>query len=427
MKELFILIICIIFIVIAFLSLSVRKTPQRRTMPEGLEEYFRQYCELLMAKLNLNITEVTLKRFRLLSEVPFEEGQFEYYSFDYTITPEKAVVDGKGIILNSTELLEKSGLKGKPLLLFYRQGDEMYEVSFLDDRDIAQKGYKGYVNFLYTNLKPWPIDDEFSLSIDGNVIRLWENIKGEAPFPYAVQTRTRTQDLLSYTAQFTDTWEGQELKIATWVQFERKRELIYLIKSTNPVAETMRGIHVGSTLEDLKKKYPRILSYAEDFKGAGPCYGFMAKDDTKRYIAFFVENEKVKEIWVTDGFDERAFIEPTGYVDNDVKWVMYDNTEKLSERYAREIYVGQHKSDFDPNKVFNSFIAKELHMVTIKESGVLEDKPGQRIYFVVCQKKGSNDKLYVEVKVTRIKLSNSVTGEEIWIPEQYRSQLVSEN
>ncbi|MHC1723330.1 MAG: hypothetical protein AB9836_09020 [Aminipila sp.] len=205
----------------------------------------------------------------------------------------------------------------------------------------------------------------------------------------------------------------------------RKRELVYWIKSFNPVAETHRGIHVGSSLEELKEKYRGDLAYEADFKGAGPCYGFIPKDDSNRYIAFFVSEEKVTEIWITDGFDERPFKKFTGFVENDVKWQEYDYSEKLTERYAREIYVGQHKSDYDPDKVFNSFVAKELPMVTIIEHGVLQDSPGEKVYYLICHKREGNEKLHMEVKLKRIKLLNSVTAEEIWIVEKYRSQIVS--
>lgn len=427
MREFIILVICIILIIIAFLSLIVIRKPEpKKIMPEGLEAAFQQYCELLLTTLKLKIKDVELSRFKLLAEVPFEDGQFEYYSFDYVISPEKAVADANGIVLNSSELLSKGGLKGKPLLLFFRQGeDQTFEISFLDDRDIAQKGYKGYVNYRYANIKNWPVDEEYVLKVDDNIIKLWQNLEGEPPFPYAVQTRERTQDFLSYTAQFTDTWEGQEIKVSSWIQFEKKRELIYWIKSFNPVAETHRGIHVGSSLEELKEKYRGDLSYEADFKGAGPCYGFIPKDDTNRYIAFFVSDEKVTEIWITDGFDERPFKKFTGYVENDVKWQDYDHSEKLTERYAREIYVGQHKSDYDSDKVFNSFVAKELPMVTVLEHGILQDGPGEKVYYLVCHKREGHEKLNMEVKLKRIKLLNSVTAEEIWVAEKYRSQIVS--
>lgn len=424
MLEFIILGISIIFLIIVFLSLVMRKPTQKDIMPENLESEFQQYCELLLATLNLKLKHVELDRFKLISKVPYEDGQFEYYSFDYNIYPEKAVADSNGIILNSSELLSKGGLKGAPLLLFFRQETEVFEVSFLDDRDIAQKGYKGYVDYRYANLKNWSVDEEYSLKVDDNIINLWENLKGEAPFPYAVQIRERTQDMLSYTAQYTDTWEGQEIKITSWVQFEKKREFIYLIKSCNPVAETYRGIHVGSSVVELKDKYQEDLSYEEDFKGSGPCYGFIPKDNTNRYIAFFASDEKITEIWITDGFDERPFKEFTGYVENDVKWQEYDYSDKLTERYAREIYVGQHKSDSDADKVLNSFFAKELSLLNIVEHDILEDFPGEKLYYVICQKKEGIEKLNVEVKLKRIKLPNSVTEEEIWIVEKYRSQIV---
>ncbi|QAT41785.1 hypothetical protein EQM06_00285 [Aminipila luticellarii] len=406
--------------------MKVKKPEEKKSMPEGLEPAFLQYCELLLTQLKLKIKEVELSQFKLLAEVPFEDGKFEYYSFDYSITPEKAVIDSNGIILNSRELLSKAGVKGNPLLLFFRKGeDEVSEISFPDDRDIAQKGYKGYINYRYSNLKDWSLDEEYSLKVDDHIITLWENLEGEAPFPYAVQTRERTRDFLSYTAQYTDTWEGQGIKVNTWIQFEKKRELIYWIKSTNPVAETHRGIHVGSTLQELKEKYRGDLAYEEDFKGAGDCFGFIPNDNTKRYIAFFVADEKVTEIWITDAFDERPFKKSFGYVDEDVKWQVYDYSDKLSERYAREIYVGQHKSDLDPDKVFNSFIAKELPMAAILETGLFKDGPGERTYYIVCQKKESGEKFNIEVVLKRIKLEHSVAVEEIWAAEKYRTQMIA--
>ncbi len=426
MLEIIILFICIILIIIAFLSFIAKKPLPKRTMPENLEADFQQYCELLLISLKLKLRNVELNRFKLLSEIPYDDGQFEYYSFDYAISPEKAVVDSNGIILNSTELLSKGGLKGRPLLLFFRKGEETFEVSFLDDRDVAQKGYKGYVNYRYANLKNWAVDKEYSLDLGDNTISLWENLKGESPFPNAVQTRERTQDFLSYTAQFTDTWEGQDIKVSTWIQFEKKRELVYWIKSFNPIAATYRGIHVGSSIEELKDKYKGELAYADDFKGAGPCYGFIPKDNTKRYIAFFINEHGVSEIWITDGFDERPFEIYNGYVENDVKWQDYDYSDKLTERYAREIYIGQHKADFDADKVFNSFLSKELHMVNVIQHGILDDSPGERIYFAICQKKDGHEKLNVEAKLKRIKLLNSVTAEEIWVTEKYRSQIITE-
>ncbi|QHI72197.1 hypothetical protein [Aminipila terrae] len=419
------LIICILLIIISYFSLNLYKPIEKRTMPEGLEPAFLQYCEFLLAQLKLKLKEVNLSQYKLLAEVPFEDGKFEFYSFEYTITPEKAVIDNNGIILNSRELLSKGGMKGKPVLLFFRQGDQdISEISFPDDKEIAHKGYKGYVNYRYANMKDWPVEEEYSLKIDDHILMLWENLKGDAPFPYAVQTRERTRDFLSYTAQYTDTWEGQGIKVNSWIQFEKKRELVYWIKSTNPVAETNRGIHVGSSLMDLKDRYRGDLAYDEDFKGAGVCYGFIPKDDTTRYIAFFVKNEKVTEIWITDAFDERPFKKATGYVENDVKWQDYDYSDKISERYAREIYVGQHKSDFDPDKVFNSFVAKELPLLVIVEHGILKDGPGEKTYYIVCQKKDSFEKFNIEVVLKRIKLEHSIAGEEIWVAEKYRSQMI---
>lgn len=422
MKETLILILCIIFIVIVFLSLRTRTPIEKKTLPEGLEERFKEYCELILAKLNLKLKEVELKRFKLLIEVPFDDGQFEFYSFDYRIEPEKAVTNSKGVVLNSTELMAQAGMKGTPILLFFRKDSEVFEVSFVEDRELAYKGYKGYVSERYANFHEWPVDDEFSIRIDNQRIRLWENLKGEAPFEKAVQTREHTQGIFGATAEYTDTWEGLQLKISTWVQFERKRELIYWIKSTSPVAETNRGIHVGSKVQELKSRYPVDLAYVEDFKGAGNCFGYIPNDGSCRYIAFFAKNGVITEIWITDGFDERPFEAPDGYVDGDIEWIEFNNDEKFSERYAREIYIGQHKADFDVDKVFQSFIAKELAGIDVVETGKISEEPGIRIYYAKCQSRDKAKKLNLEVELKRVKLENSVTGDEIWVVNRYRSQ-----
>lgn len=422
MKEIIVLIVCLLLMVIVFLSLKTRAPLDRKTMPENLETRFREYCEYILAKLNINVKSVELKRYKLLIEVPFEDGQFEFYSFDYRIETEKAVADSKGMVLNTTELFAKCGYTGTPILVFFRRDDEMFEISFVEDKVLAQKGYKGYVNFRYGSLNQGNINEEYSLILDNKKIRLWENLKGEAPFEHAVQTREHVHGILSSTAEYTDTWEGKDVQVTTWVQFEKKRELVYWIKTTNPTAETIRGIHVGSTVEELKNKYPEGLGYSKDFKGSGPCYGYVPDDNTYRYIAFFATAGKITQIWITDGFSERPFEAPDGYIDDDVEWIRYDSSDKLSEKYAREIYVGQHKSDFDPDKVLQSFIAKELVGINVLETGALGEEPGRRNYYIKCQSKDGEKKLILEVQVKRVKLEHSLIDTEIWIVDQYRSQ-----
>ncbi|QIB68040.1 hypothetical protein Ami103574_01375 [Aminipila butyrica] len=429
MLLLIFLIACMLLVIAIYFSLAiVNKPPEKKSMPENLEKDFLQYCEILLAPLKLNIREVEMSQFKQLAEVPFEDGIFEYYSFDYNIIPEKAVVDSNGMLLNTRELFNKVDIKGKLFLLFFRKEEEgIFEVSFPEDREVAAKGYKGYISARYSNVKGWSLDEEYSLKVADKNIVLWENLKGDAPFPYAVQTRERTRDFLSYTAQFTDTWEGKGIKVSSWIQFEKKRELVYWIKSTNPQAETFRGIHVGSTVQELKSQYRGDLGYDEEFKGAGACYGFIPRDNTNRYIAFFVQNNQVTEIWITDGFDERPFKRSTGYVEDDVKWETCDYSDKLSERYAREIYVGQHKSDMDPEKVLTSFVAHQLPMATVLEHGLLKEGPKEKTYYLICQKRESDEKFQAEVLLRRMDLQHSIGGESIWVADRYRCQEMYES
>lgn len=422
MLKYVILVLSLLMLVGAFFSISLKPKKVKRTLPEGIEERFKQYCDGFLANIGISAKEVEIKKINLLEEVPFEDGTFEFHSFDFNLTPSKAVSDKDGIVLTVTEVLLKAGMKGNPVLVFFRSGEDIYEISFVSDREVAAKGYKGYIVSRYSNIKNPAVSDEYSITLDGKKIRLWENLKGEAPFEQAVQTRERTSDILNEAAEFSDTWEGQNIRISTWVQFEKKREMVYRIRSNNPAAETHRGIHVGSSIEDLKKKYKGELAFERDFKGGGACYGYIPRDSSYRYIAFFAENGAVSEIWITDGFTSRPFKRPEGYVDDDIPWLEYDNKEKFSERYAREIYIGQHKSDFDSEKVFHTFIAKELIGMQILETGLTRENPGEREYYIICQKRNDPEKVYVEVKLKRVKLLNSVTRDEIWVINEYRSQ-----
>ena len=413
-----------LLLVIAVGSVVVKKPVARTNLPDGLVERFKIHCDLILANLNVTTKDADLSRFRLLEQVPFGEGDFEFYRFDYRIQTNIAVADTNGMVLTTDQLFEKAGAAGDPILLFYREKDDIYEISFVSDRELGQKGYKGYIQFRYGNPKKHVILDEYSLRVDSQEIKLWQNLAGEVPFEGAKRIRERTHDLLKYVAQFTDTWEGKEVKLNTLVQFEKKREYVYSMRTTNPGVETKRGIHVGSTVRELKAAYPEDLGYMKDFKASGPAFGYIPKDKSSRYIAFRAQGGQVIEIWVVEGFDERPFSLPKGYVDDDIEWIDYDNSDKLTERYAREIYVGQHKSDFDVDKVFQSFIAKELIGTHIQKTGVIKGAMGTaKAYYVICEKRGETGRLYLEVKMEKIKLKNSVTGDEIWVVDQYRSQI----
>lgn len=422
--KLLILIFSVLCLGVALMGITLKKSETAKSMPENMLDRFKQYCDTFLANIKINAKEVTMDKYRLIAEVPFEGGTFEFYRFHFNIVPSKAVTDKNGIVMTTEQLLEKAKFKDTPIMVFYRIGDTVCELTFVGEKEIARrKDFVGYINFRYANIKnPQPLD-EYSVVVDEERIRLWENLRGNAPFEGAAQTRERNSDILNNMAQFSDTWEGKGLRISTWVQFETKLEMIYRIRIDGEQAVTNRGIHVGSTVQELKTAYPERLAYDDDFKGSGHCYGYIPDDKSYRYIAFFVKGGIVKEIWITDGFNERPFKMPKGNVDDDVSWVTVDNADKFSERYAREIYVGQHKTAFDADKVFQSFIAKEMNDLTVVDSGEMKSHPGEKEYFVIGKKKNQPATFYVEVMLKRVKLLNSVTGDEIWVIDKYRSQL----
>ncbi len=423
-----ILIISVVCLGLALMGITLRKGPQKKEMPENIEERFRQYCDTFLANIKISTKEVAMEKFKQIAEVPFEGGNFEFYRFNFMLIPSRAVMDKDGIVMTTAQLFEKANFKDTPIMYFYRTGDQICELTFVGEKEIARrKDPAGYINFRYANIKnPQPLD-EYSVMLDGDRIRLWENLKGTAPFSGASKTRERNNDILNNIAQFSDTWEGKGVRISTWVQFENKLEMIYRIKVDTADATTNRGIHVGSTIDELKRAYPERLAYSEDFKGGGACYGFIPDDRSYRYIAFFVAGNEIGEIWLTDGFNERPFKMPKGDVDDDVKWQIIDNKEKFSERYAREIYVGQHKTVFDAEKVFHSFIAKEMNDLTVIDSGEMRANPGEKEYYVIGKRKNQPATVYMEVMLKRVKLLNSVTGDEIWVVDKYRSQMKERN
>ena len=422
--KLLILIFSILCLGAALMGITLKRTVPKKEMPENIEERFEQYCNTFLANIKISAKEVTVEKLRQIAEVPFEGGNFEFYRFNYTLIPSKAVTDKNGLVMTTEQLLERANFKDTPIMLFYRIGDRTCELTFVGETEIARHtDFAGYIKFRYADIKnPQPLD-EYSMLIDGERIRLWENLRGNAPFEGAVRTRERNNDILNNMAQFSDTWEGKGIRISAWVQFETKLEMIYRIKIDSGQAVTNRGIHIGNTVEELKQAYPDRLAYDADFKGGGACYAYIPDDKSYRYIAFFVSGGTVREIWITDGLNERPFKMPAGKVDDDVMWEIVDNREKFSERHAREIYVGQHKTEFDVEKVFHSFLAKEMNDLTVIDTAEMRANPGEKMYQVIGRRKNQPATVYMEVLLKRVTLLNSVTGDEIWVVDKYRSQL----
>ncbi len=424
MKEIIILIACITGLIVALISLINKPGVLKKEMPEELDRRLRRYFDLALAKLTVSVKDLEMSNFKELAEVTFDDGQFEFYSFDYVVSTDKAVQDKNGLVLNTTEMLKRCGLVGEPILYFFRSDDQMYEINFVQEREIAARGYKGLLSARYNFTVDFPDTIEYALIYNGKSLRLWDNLMGYEPYDGFIKTVDRNETPLGEAIKRTDTWEYSQTKVQTMVIFQRKKEYVYWISTKNPYFETVRGIHVGSSIADLKNAYGKTLNYDSDFKGGGPCYGYVPEDGTNCYIAFYAIDGHVSEIWVTMSFDDRPFAERDKYIDNDVPWVFHDNSEKFTERFAREMYVGQHKSETDVDKVYQSFVAHMLLGVNVIHDGIMEEQPGERMYYIKCEKKDRSSGLNVEVVLKRVTLPASVTNERIWVVERYRSQKI---
>ena len=188
--KLLILIFSILCLGTALMGITLKRTVPKKEMPENIEERFEQYCNTFLANIKISAKEVTVEKLRQIAEVPFEGGNFEFYRFNYTLIPSKAVTDKNGLVMTTEQLLERANFKDKPIMLFYRIGDRTCELTFVGETEIARHtDFAGYIKFRYADIKnPQPLD-EYSMLIDGERIRLWENLRGNAPFEGAVRTR----------------------------------------------------------------------------------------------------------------------------------------------------------------------------------------------------------------------------------------------
>jgi hypothetical protein len=423
MTGIIILIISLILLLIAFVTCtSPREKLEGNNIPPEVQLAFRVFAEELVKPLGIGVEESEIAHLELLSEVPFEDGTFQYHSFEYGIIPSKPVENEQGIVLNSQEIMEKAGMSGNPVLLYFKRANQICEISLLQDNKVAEYGYKGYIDNRYGHMKDWEIIEEYSLTIDEKKYSLWENLNGIPPFDESEKTRERTQPPLSYSAQYIDTWKADEVEIQAMIFFEKKKELVYSIKTTNSRAQTSRGISVGCSVDELKEKYPKFLAYNDFFMEKGSCYGFIPRDNTTRYIAFFTEKKRVSEIWIVDAFDERGFEEQTGYVDEDVEWVEYEYSEKLTEKYAREIYLGKHQDEYDPWQVFHNYIIHDIEATEIIDKGLWRSSEDEMTYYLVYRKTEAGSPIAVEVRMKKIKLDKTTNDAKIWVVTKHRSQ-----
>ncbi|MHC1723332.1 MAG: hypothetical protein AB9836_09030 [Aminipila sp.] len=389
MTETIIVIIFMEFIAICLLLAKKSKEKGNSddilTIPEPIQISFRNFADNLLNAEEILLEEAKIISWELLSEVAYDQGTFYYYRIEYSIVPVAPVETVQGIVLNSKELFEKFGFKDQVVVLFYKENDEIYEISFIPEKRLTMKGYKAYIDTRYRNVKEWKPLDEYSLCIEDKQLTLWENIVDKPLFEDLTVTRTMAEGDFASSAQYIDVLENQDIEIHSWIQFEHKRELAFCLIAKTYKVETPRGIHVGSTVEELKEKYPLNLSFDEDLNEQGPTYGYIPEDQSNGYIGFRAKDGIINEIIITESFGERPFKPKEGYIDQDIPWVEDNYEEFLTEKYARAIYLGRHKVELDPRQVFNLYVSKNFKTTSILQKGLWREYEEGKVlvYFVI--------------------------------------------
>lgn len=430
MAEVVVFIICLILITIGFIfelkTGEKKKKPKEAVIiPEVVQVAFRNFADKLLAEKEILLEEAKIKDWQSLEAVSYEQGIFKYYRIEYSLMPQSPVETTGGMILNSREILERFGFKGDMVALFYEENEDIFEISFLPETQITMMGgCRAYIDTRYNNTKIWVPLEEYSMRINGIQLTLFENMAEKPMSEELIATRHLAEGDFASTAQYTETLENDDIEISSWIQFERKRELIYSLRAKTNKIETFRGIHTGCTVQELKEKYPSDLSYNEDLNGNGPAYGYIPQDGTDRYIAFKANEEIISEIFIANGFGVRPFQPEEGYVDQDIPWIEDSYEEKLTEKYARALYLGQHKMDSDPKQVFNQYVTKNFESISVVKKGLWKDnqKDKEQIYFVICENPQDKSKLYVEIKLTQIHITKYTNNTIIWVVTHHRSQ-----
>lgn len=428
MTETIILIVCIFFIAICFVVAKSGKTKDKQedvaVIPDSIQLAFRDFADNLLATEGILLEEAKIVSWEPVSEVVYGNGIFQYYRIEYNLVPETPVETAQGIVLNSREIFERFVFKDDVIVLFYKEKQEIYEISFIAERRLTMQGYKAYIDTRYRNVEEWETLDEYSVSIDGLRFTLWENIAEKSLMDNLAVVRNMAEGDFASVSQYIDIYENQDIEIHSWIQFERKRELVFKLIAKTHKVETRRGIHVGSTIQELKEKYPSDLSFLVDFDGQGPTYGYIPQDKSSRYIGFRTEDGIIIEIIITDSFGERPFKPKDGYIDQDIPWIEEEYKEKLTEKYARAIYLGQHKVDLDPRQVFNQFVTNNFEAVSILQKGLWKEYEEGKVlvYFIICENPKDKSKLYVEVKLKQIPIKTPTNDTSIWVVSHHRSQ-----
>lgn len=432
MGEILVLLICVILIVVCFAVAKSGKQlgihTYKQPIPDVIQSAFRDYADSLLLEEGILIQEAKVTNWETLEEIPFDKGMFTYSKIEYNIEPENPVQNAQGIVLNSREIFAKAGIKDTIIVLFYKEEEDIFEISFMPEHRISMQGYKAYIDSRYRNLKEMFPLEEYSLVLEDKEITLWDDLAEKKSMLESIEgmtlTRTKAEGEFAYSAQYIDVYENNDIQICSWVQFEKKRELIYSIKAKTYKSKTLRDISVGSTVQELKDKYSLNLSFLEDFNGEGPIYGFIPEDETNCYIGFKAEEGIISEIIITDSFGERPFMPKDGYIDQDIPWIEVSYEEKLTEKYARALYLGQHKVDLDPTQVFNTFVANNCKLGSIIQKGLWKENvfEQEKIYFAICDNDENNNKLYAEVKLKQVIINTFTKDTPIWVITHKRSQ-----
>ncbi|MFV0516715.1 MAG: hypothetical protein ACK5MV_04910 [Aminipila sp.] len=430
MLGLLIFLISILLIGICFLvaissygnaSLPIKKGS---SVPDIVQSAFREFADELLAGENILLEDAKLLKLEPLSEIPFENGIFQYFRAEYVITPESPVENAHGMVLNSREIFAKAGLNDQLVVLYFKEDDDIFEIDFMPEKRINLQGFKAHIEARYRNVKEYFPLEEYTFILEDKKFALWDNLKGEKPLEQATVLRSKADGHLGYTARYVDTFETEDLDIYSWVRFERKNEIIYKMTAKTYKVQTSRGINVGDTIDELKSKYPINLAYLENFEDEGPAYGYIPEDDTFRYIAFKVEEGLIKEIVITEGFEKRPFVPKDGYVDQDIPWKQVDYSNKLTDKYARSLYLGRHKADLDSRQVFNSFVVNNFNFAEVIEKGLWRDlqQDKEQIYFIIQKIEKEEIRVYTEVKLKQLTINTFSKDTVIWVVTHYRSQ-----
>ena len=399
-----------------------------RTPPE-LKAAFYDFASELMEKEHLTVQDLELVEHEMIREVPYDDGAFLFYLVDFLITPkdpfEELRYDHEGNEIDNPALGPKPKcFRGRIIMLFFRNKEGCSEIAFISEEKARNQGYNAYIDSRYAEAPIVEPSSEYKVIIGGQEIHLGDNIAGMEMEGFE-KTRVKAREIYAKHGYHMDYYDNEDVEIEVWVQFEHKREIITAIRLKTYKGELPTGIRVGSTVSQLKAAYSE-LSYLELYECLGPAYGYIPDDDTFRYVAFKVHDDYITEIVVHDGLNDRRFTPRDCYIDQDVPWIKVDNSDKFNEKYARSLYLGQNKADFEPRQVFNNFVAKTFELGSVIEKGVWREDPTTSTikFYVICEIPSDDGfgRLYGEAELCQVAIESLTKDRRIWIVDRYRTQ-----